>query len=193
MRSVVNLSMGMAAAGLTVLVMTSCGPRGNNPNMELIQDMMESPAIKAQEYDENSPHHSGMRVPPEHTAPVGFEPYKYATDLEGAVKNLKNPLVGKVDEETLSVGQKYYETNCAVCHGFKGEGAVAANATVSAKMALKPPPVVSDKVKAWPDGHLYHVITMGQGVMGPYASHVPQKYRWQVVNYIRFLEKQASK
>lgn len=193
MRSVVNLSMGMAAAGLTVLVMTSCGPRGNNPNMELIQDMMESPAIKAQEYDENSPHHSGMRVPPEHTAPVGFEPYKYATDLEGAVKNLKNPLVGKVDEETLSAGQKYYETNCAVCHGFKGEGAVAAKLTVSAKMALKPPPVVSDKVKAWPDGHLYHVITMGQGVMGPYASHVPQKYRWQVVNYIRFLEKQASK
>jgi hypothetical protein len=30
---------------------------------------------------------------------------------------------------------------------------------------------------------------MGQGVMGPYASHIPQKYRWQVVNYIRHLQK----
>jgi hypothetical protein len=50
-----------------------------------------------------------------------------------------------------------------------------------------------DKVKAWPDAHLYHVIAAGQGVMGPYASHIPQAYRWQVVNYIRFLEKQAAK
>jgi len=24
--------------------------------------------------------------------------------------------------------------------------------------------------------------------MGPYASHIPQKYRWQVVNYIRHLQ-----
>ncbi|MGZ3773345.1 MAG: c-type cytochrome [Pseudobdellovibrionaceae bacterium] len=192
MKSLVNLSMGVAAAGLTALALSSCGPRGNNPNVELIQDMMESPAIKAQEYDEASPNHSGMRVPPEHTVPVGFEPYKYGTDAEAAGKNLKNPLAGKFDEETLLTGQRYFDTNCAICHGLKGEGGVAANASVTQKMALKPPPVVSDKVKAWPDGHVYHVIAVGQGVMGPYASHIPQKYRWQVVNYIRFLEKQAK-
>lgn len=192
MKSLVNLTVGMAAAGLAALALSSCGPRGNKPNVELIQDMMESPAIKAQEYDEESPHHRGMRVPPEGTAPIGFEPYRYATDVEGAAKNLKNPLAGKFDEETLLVGQKYYETNCALCHGYKGEGGVAAKLTVTEKMALKPPPVVSDKIKGWTDGHVYHVITMGQGVMGPYASHIPQKYRWQVVNYIRFLEKQAK-
>lgn len=192
MRHLVNLSMGIAAAGLAAVTLTSCGPSGNKPNVEIIQDMMESPAIKAQEYDEASPHHSGMRVPPEHTAPVGFEPYRYATDVEGAAKNLKNPLAGKMDEDTLLVGQKYYETNCAVCHGMKGEGGIEAKSTVAEKMALKPPSILTDKVKGWPDGHLYHVITMGQGVMGPYASHIPQKYRWQVVNYIRFLEKQSK-
>lgn len=193
MRSIVNISMGVAAAGLAALALSSCGPRGNNPNVEIIQDMMESPAIKAQEYDETSPHHSGMRVPPEHTAPVGFEPYRYATDPEGAAKNLKNPLAGKMDEETLMTGQKYYETNCAVCHGYKGEGGEAGKSPVSSKMALKPPALLTDKIKGWPDGHVYHVITMGQGVMGPYASHIPQKYRWQVVNYIRFLEKRDGK
>lgn len=192
MRSIVNLQITWLAAGLSVLALSACGPRGNNPNVEIIQDMMESPAIKAQEYDESSPGHSGMRVPPEHTVPVGFEPYKYGNDAEAASKGLKNPLAGKTDEETMLTGQKYYETNCAVCHGFKGEGGEAAKSVVSAKMALKPPAVVSDKVKGWTDGHLYHVITMGQGVMGPYASHVPQQYRWQVVNYIRFLEKQSK-
>lgn len=192
MRGLVNLSTGVFAAGLAALALSSCGPRGNKPNVEIIQDMMESPAIKAQEYDETSPHHSGMRVPPEGTAPVGFEPYRYTTDVEGAAKNLKNPYAGKMDEETLLVGQKYYETNCAVCHGYKGEGGVDAKSSVSEKMALKPPSMLTDKIKGWTDGHLYHVITVGQGVMGPYASHIPQKYRWQVVNYIRFLEKQSK-
>lgn len=179
-----------AAAVLSVLALTSCGPSGNKPNFELIQDMMESPALKAQEFEADAPHHRAMRVPPEGTAPVGFEPYRYGTDVEAASKGLKNPLAGKFDEETLILGQKMYETNCAVCHGYKGEGGEAARSVVSAKMALKPPAVLSDKVKGWTDGHLYHVITVGQGVMGPYASHVPQSSRWQLVNYIRFLEKQ---
>jgi len=193
MRSLVNVTMGLAAAGIAVVALSGCGARGNKPNVEIIQDMMESPAIKAQEYDESSPHHSGMRVPPEKTVPQGYQAYLYTTDVEGAAKNLKNPLAGQMDEETLLVGQKMYETNCMVCHGMKGEGGVAAQSSVSEKMALKPPAVISDKVRAWPDGHLYHVISVGQGVMGPYAAHIPQKYRWQVVNYIRFLEKQAGK
>lgn len=193
MNDLVKLSKMMATAGLAAMALVSCGPRGNQPNIEVIQDMMESPAIKAQEYDESSPNHSGMRVPPEHTAPVGFEPYRYGTDVEAASKNLKNPYADKLDEETLLVGQKYFATNCAVCHGDKGEGAELAKVPVANKMALKPKTLLSDKVKGWTDGQLYHVITMGQGVMGPYASHIPQKYRWQVVNYIRFLQKRDGK
>lgn len=170
---------------LAVLVSACSG--GSKPNVELIQDFMESPAIKAQEYDEASPNHAGMRVPPEHTVPVGFKPYKYANDVDLADKELKNPIAGDMSEEQLLVGQKYYTTQCTVCHGAQGEG--GANLVTATKMPLKPPAVTSDKVKAWTDAHIYHVITMGQGVMGPYASHIPQKYRWQVVNYIRHLQK----
>lgn len=197
MKSIVNLSVnGMiltVAAALSISALSGCGPRGNEPNVDLIQDMMETPAINAQAYDEGSPHHSGMRVPPEHTVPVGFTPYPYPTDVAAAEKNLKNPLAGKMDPDTLLVGQKYFETNCKVCHGQNGEGGVESQSVVASKMNLKPPTLLSDKVKAWPDAHVYHVITVGQGVMGPYASHIPEQYRWQVVNYIRFLEKQAGK
>lgn len=164
---------------------------GEQPNVELIQDMMESPAIKAQEYDAESPHHSGMRVPPDGSVPVGFTPYKYGVNAEAAAKELKNPLAGDMSPDTLMTGQKYFETNCAICHSSNGSG--GANLPVGQFMALKPPTLTSDKIKGWPDGHIYHVITMGQGVMGPYASHIPQKYRWQVVNYVRFLQKQESK
>jgi len=179
--------MGLAAvAALTVL--PSCTDHAK-PNVELIQDMMESPAIKAQEYDESSPNHSGMRVPPEGTQPVGFIPYRYAKDIAGAAHN-QNPFAGDMSEETLKVGLKYFQTNCAVCHGSHGEG--GEKNPVGEKMALKPPQLTSAKINGWTDGQIYHVITMGQGVMGPYASHIPQKYRWQVVNYIRHLQKEAK-
>jgi mono/diheme cytochrome c family protein len=173
----------------TALALAACGPRGNQPNVELIQDMMISPAIKAQSYDEGSPHHSGMRVPADHTVPVGFTPYKYKGDIDGASKN-PNPMSGNMTPEVLQAGQKYFETNCMVCHGQKGAGNPDSN--VVKNMALKPPSLMTDKIKGWTDGHIYHVITEGQGVMGPYASHVPQAYRWQVVNYIRFLQKETK-
>jgi len=157
----------------------------SKPNVEVIQDLMENPAVKAQEFDEWSLHHSGMRVPPENTAPVGFHSYKCSKNLDCAAA-MVNPMAGQETPVILTQCQKLYETNCALCHGFQGKG----DGTVAAKMNLKPPTLLSDKVKGWKDGQLYHVITEGQGLMGSYASHVPQESRWQVVNYIRFLQKQ---
>ncbi len=184
----INILFSLLAGLVLTTTQTACSDK-SKPNVELIQDMMESPAIKPQEYDENSPNHSGMRVPPEGTQPVGFTPYRYATDLAGA-KNNRNPLASDMGEATLKVGIKYFTTNCTVCHGDHGEGGELAKSVVSEKMALKPPSLLTDKIRSWTDGELYHVITMGQGVMGPYASHIPQKYRWQVVNYIRHLQKE---
>lgn len=165
------------------LALPACGPKGNEPNVELIQDMMVQGAVKAQRPEEFFPDGIGMRMPPENTKPIGFTPYKYAADLAGAEKELKNPF-GQEDA-TLLTGQKYYETNCAVCHGYQGKG----DGPISKKYPLPIPSLVVDKAKAFADGHLYHVITVGQGTMGPYASHIPQAYRWQVVSYIRKLQK----
>lgn len=176
-----------AVVALLVVVsgLSACNWDKSKPNVELIQDMMESPANKGQDYDEFFEDHAGgARTPPEHTQSVGFKPYRFATDMEGAKAN-KNPLAGDFSPETLMTGQKYYETHCMVCHGQ----ALVSDTPVAKLMPLPPPPLNSDKIKGWTDGQIYHVVTMGQGVMGPYASHIPQKYRWQVVNYIRHLQK----
>jgi mono/diheme cytochrome c family protein len=169
----------------TVLILSACSD-SSKPNVEVIQDMMESPALKPQEYDKGGPNDGAMRIPPEGTQPVGFEPYRYSTDVTAAAGN-KNPMAGDFSEDTLKIGIKYYTIHCSVCHGANGEGGMTNN-SIGEKMALKPPAVTSDKIKGWTDGQIYHVITMGQGVMGPYAAHIPQKYRWQVVNYIRHLQ-----
>lgn len=174
---------------IALMVLGACGPSGNLPNVELIQDMMESPAVKSQEYDEffENDKAGGARVPPEGTAPVGFKPYRIGFDPEKA-KADKNPLAGQMEADILLVGQKFYETNCMVCHAANGNGL----GSVAKVMPNKPPSLLTDKIRNWSDGQLYQVITMGQGTMGAYASHIPQKYRWQVVNYIRHLQKTAD-
>lgn len=171
---------------MSALLVLSCTDN-SQPNVELIQDMMVTTALKPMREDDQAPHQIGSRLPPENTAPVGFTPYPYGNDAALAAKEGKNPLASDKSVETLMLGQKYYETNCMVCHGMKGQG--AEGSTVAEFMALKPPSLLSDKVRSWNDAQIYHVITMGQGVMGPYASHIQQKYRWQVVNYIRSLQK----
>jgi mono/diheme cytochrome c family protein len=167
-----------------VLVLGACSGQHDKPNVEIIQDMMEMPYIKAQEPEGGL----GMRLPPENTYPIGFQKYKYAGDVAAAEKNLVNPLAGQMTPEVLSVGQRQFETQCMVCHGQRGHG----DGPIAAKMNLKPPSLVSDKVRGWKDGHIYHIIHEGQGLMGPYASHVPASARWQLVNYIRNLQKMDS-
>jgi mono/diheme cytochrome c family protein len=171
----------LAATGM----FTACGPKGNEPNIELIQDMMVQPAVKAQRYDDYFPNGISQRVPPEHTVPVGFIPYRWGFNADLAEKELKNPIAGQMTAEVLNVGQKYFETNCMVCHGQMGLG----NGPVAAKFPVKIPSLMTDKIRGWTDTRIFHTITMGQGIMGPYASHIPQQYRWQVVNYIRSLQK----
>ena len=179
------------AIGLMMILagLSACGPKANEPNVELIQDMMEQPAIKAQRGDDFFKDNISSLVPPDHTQPLGFVPYKWGTDVAAAEKENKNPLAGDMSPEVLLVGQKYFNTNCMACHGQAAHG----DGPVSKKYPLPIPALTTDKIRGWPDAHIFHVITMGQGTMGPYASHVPQQYRWQVVNYVRFLQQQDKK
>lgn len=172
--------------------LSACHFDKSKPNFDLIQDFMESPAIKPQEYDPNTPNHISGREPVKGTVPVGFvsEPLD---DLAVAEKEMKNPMAADFSKDVLLTGQKYYSIHCALCHGNKGEGGVESKSLIAEQMALKPPVLTGEKISGWSDVHIYYVISRGQGLMGPYASHIPQEYRWQVVNYIRHLQKNNKK
>lgn len=159
------------------------------PNIELIQDMMEQPALKAQDFEPNDRSKASSRLPPEGTVPVGYTPYPYHQDPAAAAKNLKNPFSGQMTPEVINLGRTKYETYCAVCHGYEGKG----DGPVAVKMALKPPSLISDKIMNVNDAAIFHVITDGQGVMGSYAYQlVNEKDRWAIVNYVRSLQKLAK-
>lgn len=163
------------------LLLSSCSNH-SEPNVELIQDMMESPAVKAQDYDPEAADGRAMKLPPEGTIPRGpYKPYTL-TDGADAEKIYFNPL--KRDEELMR-GQKLFSQYCAVCHGALGDG--------QGPVAGKFPPgavrsLLTDQVKNYKDGYIYHMITAGRGLMGSYGNQIPKdKDRWAVVNYVRHL------
>ena len=96
-------------------------------------------------------------------------------------KQLKNP------EKGTELGQKSVETNCVPCHGPSGKG------DGPAAVALSPKPAnwTSDKIKKETDGELFWKLSNGRGAMPPW-KHLPEKERWQIVNYIRDLQKKAK-
>jgi mono/diheme cytochrome c family protein len=150
---------------------------------------MEQIVLKPQDFDPNDREKAASLLPPEGTVPIGYKPYVYHLNPEAAAKNLKNPYAGQMSPEILSRGRVKFETYCAVCHGYEAKG----DGPVSVKMALKPPPLVSDKITKLVDGGIFHIITDGQGVMSSYAYQlVDENDRWAIVNYVRSLQKLAQ-
>jgi mono/diheme cytochrome c family protein len=175
-------------------MMAACSASGptelhKEPNVELIQDMMESPALKAQDFETFDRTKQGARLPPDGTVPVGYAKYPYHLQPDLGEKNNKNPFNGQMTAEVLDLGRTKFETYCAVCHGYEGKG----DGPVSVKMAVKPPPLISDKVSlTYNDGRIFHIISDGQGVMSSYAYQlVNPNDRWAIVNYVRSLQKLA--
>lgn len=126
----------------------------------------------------------GMRMPVEGTVARGFMPYPYkATDKTDSVgKFLANPLLPTA--QTLELGKKKFLTFCSPCHGNFGRGDSRMNGQFPS-----PPTLHSDKVRQWPDGSIYHVITVGQNVMPSYQYQITREERWAIVHYIRALQR----
>ena len=93
-------------------------------------------------------------------------------------KNVKNP------EKGSELGKKSVETNCVPCHGSGGKG----DGVAAAALTPKPANWTSDKIKKETDGELFWKMSNGRGPMPPW-KHLPEKERWQIVNYIRELQK----
>ena len=107
-----------------------------------------------------------MRPVAEGTVARGFIPYPYkGFSADSAGKNLVNPL--PVTKEVMELGRKKFLTFCSPCHGNFAKG----DSRLRGQFP-NPPTLHSDKVRNWPDGNLYHVITEGQNIMPSYASQV---------------------
>lgn len=122
----------------------------------------------------------GMRTSVEGTVSRGTSQYEFKGMPDSAVKNLSNPL--PVTKEIFIRGKQKYETFCSPCHGYFGKG----DSRLRGQFP-NPPTLISDKIKNFKDGNIYHIIVNGQNVMPSYAKQISPDDRWAIVHYIRAL------
>ncbi|SJZ93046.1 c-type cytochrome [Consotaella salsifontis] len=89
-----------------------------------------------------------------------------------------------VSEALLHRGQEDFETFCAPCHGFAGDG----DGIIVQRGFSPPPSYHSPRLRAAPASHFIDVITNGFGAMYSFADRVTPEERWAIVAYIRALQ-----
>jgi mono/diheme cytochrome c family protein len=153
----------------------------------------------AEFYNSNNlnPHHMNMREPAPNTVKrnaQGWLPYRLPNDSTGLrmADRLKNPLDSSA--QVVAAGKALYEMYCDHCHGTKGggDGKVGAGITVDGKEKSAyagVPNYKSDALKNITEGHIFHVITYGKGLMWPHGSQVSPEDRWKIAKYVKTLQK----
>lgn len=206
MRYILLLTAGISAATLLV----GCKAGGDNQGLEFAPNMYHSVAYepltqitdkdagkwvnsldngRGEFYNSNeyNPFKMNMRLPAPNTVrrnAHGWLPYRGANDTTGLrlSDKLVNPLVST--PALLAQGKMMYDINCKHCHGAKGAG--------DGKVADKYPGVANltgDAIKGVSEGHIFHVITYGKGLMGAHGSQVSEEDRWKIASYVKELQK----
>lgn len=97
--------------------------------------------------------------------------------------SLVNPLKG--DENATLEGKKIYTQVCVICHGLQGKG----NGGAGVALNPKPANFLAITVMNETDGAIFWKLTEGKPPMASYKDMLKENQRWQLVNYIRKLEK----
>jgi mono/diheme cytochrome c family protein len=104
-----------------------------------------------------------------------------------AARQVKNPV--PVNPESLAAGSQLFHENCAPCHGETGKGDGDTGKIIKKKPAnFTDAKLMSEET----DGSLFWKMSEGRGPMPSWKDELSDKERWQLVNYIRKLTKDAA-
>ena len=186
--SMKNISSGssiLSIIGIVILcTFTSCDKDRNKPGQSYFPDMEQSRAYET--YSANPIFADGQtnQPPVENTISRGYIPYdfeKTEENLKQAGEELINPVA--MDYANIKEGKRLYGIYCVNCHGINGDG--KGNLYTSGKYPYPPASLVLENTIHRPDGEIFHIISVGYGIMGAHQSQINPIERWQIINYIR--------
>ena len=183
-------ALRVVVAGLAVMfVSTGCWEQWS---VTWWPQMKWQKAVQAFEQTEQPSAPAGF-VPPDGTIPFGGQRTTRQLPL-AETELLQNPRA--VSLVNLENGKKNFEVFCGPCHGLTGlgDGPVAGPPFGKGPFLGVLPiagPVGGQISKAFGDGHIYTVISQGIRRMPSY-SRIPSDSRWDIVNYVRYLNGQVQ-
>ncbi len=150
--------------------------------MEPFNWMMKQQKLSAQSPTDFFSDGFSMREPVSGTVARNNMPYLYADSADLAEVMMINPT--EVNDKNLEVGKAKYNTYCSPCHDYQGTGVSRLNGQFP-----NPPSLHTDRVRNWKDGRIFHIITVGQNTMPSYAQQITSEESWQIVTYLRALQR----
>ncbi len=106
----------------------------------------------------------------------------HSITISAADKARKNPV--KFAQTSVDRGKKIYTTQCALCHGEKGDG----KGEMVVEMKINPPDFTKpESLKERTDGELFAIIGAGKEPMPGQSGRMTDPQRWNLVNYLRSL------
>jgi len=158
------------------------------PNFEYMPDMVSSQAYDSFDPNPNTPDGRTLMPPPEGSIPRGFQPFHYGpgpVEAERAGRDLTNPMP---DSDVVRArGEIAFQRWCSPCHGHEGLG----DGLVARKFP-RPPSLTAAHARGLPDGQMFHIVTLGQGVMPAYRQQVAPPDRWKIIRYLRRLQASSA-
>ena len=131
-------------------------------------------------------------LPPDGAVPVDAAEAPHEPNDEAAANAIVNPR--QLTLESLENGRLHFERYCATCHGKTGvgDGPVSMTGPLQGPLAGVLPiggPASIAKVRS--DGHIFATIRYGRRRMPSY-QRISSADRWDIVNYIRYLNGQKG-
>lgn len=118
------------------------------------------------------------RAPVEGTVPLGYTPFTMT--IEEADGTISNPI--PLSRNSLWRGKRLWSAQCSSCHGVTGDS----NTKIGKLMGA--PSLLEDRFKPYTDGRVYATIVWGVRSMPRYGYKLSEEERWDIVNYLKFLQ-----
>lgn len=186
MKGIKSMKKGLNFAFLllTFALISSCDYNRRTTGWQYFGDMVDSPAYESYTPNPNFADGKTMQPPVAGTIPRGMVPYPYAKNDEDRAL-AATTLINDVEMTTVNLdrGKRMYGIYCMQCHGEKGDG--QGSLYTSKKYPYPPASLLSEKMMANPEAEIYHVITVGFGIMGAHGSMIKPEDRWKIAMYIK--------
>ena len=148
-----------------------------------IRDMRQTVVIDPQRFDPLRPKLITFRPPDSLSVPsIGTDRWVGEAPYDDASKNLHEPFVA--GDESVVRGDTLFHAICWTCHGktMAGDGPVAAQ-------FMTPPDLLAEATRNRADGFIYDYMRHGGVVMPSYGNALSSRDAWDLVHYIRHMQK----
>jgi len=183
MKKVLN---NLTVVFLSCMLLLSCDRHRNMPGYDFMPDMVYSQAYDA--YSENPVFRDSItnQIPVYGTMPREQVAFRYTVLPEnrlfaGQTLLSRDQMVMK----SVFEGKKLYTAFCVNCHGESGKGDGFLVTSKKLPATVKIGDLTDERLVKASRGELFHVVTVGYGMMGSYGAALSERDRWKIIEYVK--------